>query len=117
MIPIIRWTQNVSFSTGCHIKRMLLVLLTVIGLTASALGMPLASSLTGQNLTTPVADGCWLGWYRNAFGGCSRDQYGLLGLGIEFKPGPYYPTGPNVCRGRGMYQVCNVFGFCWSVCN
>ena len=67
-------------------------------------------------LTVPVADGCWLGWHRNAYGGCSRDQYGLFGIGIDAKPGPFYPTGPNVCRGRGMYQVCNVFGYCWWVC-
>jgi hypothetical protein len=73
--------------------------------------------VAGPGLAIPVADGCWLGWHRNPSGGCSRDLYGLLGMGIDYKPGPFYPTGPNVCRGRGMFQICNIFGYCWWACS
>jgi len=104
-------------------KYMNKVLATV--LLAAALGtsavvaqaMPLVNGRAQDNLVVPVADGCWLGWHRNPSGGCSRDRYGLLGSGIEYVPGPYYRTGPAVCGGRGVYRVCNIFGYCWWVCN
>jgi len=82
-----------------------------------AQAMPFASSRAQDSLVAPVFDGCWLGWHRNRSGGCSRDRYGLFGSGIEQVPGPYYQTGPKICGGRGVYQVCNIFGYCWWVCN
>ena len=78
---------------------------------------PFASDRAKDSLIVLAADGCWLGWHRNRSGGCSRDRYGLLGYGIDYVPGPYYPTGPTVCGGRGVYQICNIFGYCWWVCN
>jgi hypothetical protein len=92
------------------------VLVAALGISANALPFPLTSEQSPYNLIVPAADGCWLGWHRNPNGGCSRDRYGLFGSGIDSVPGPYYPTGPNVCAGGGMYNVCNVFGYCWWVC-
>jgi len=86
--------------------------------TGATLAMPLVSDRTQNRsvILTTLFDGCWLGWHRSLGGECVRDQYGLLGTGIDFVPGPYYRTAPKICGGRGMYRVCNMFGYCWWVC-
>ena len=101
-------------------KRRIVVsaVITALGISmATAQAMPFASDHTRGSLIIPIADGCWLGWHRNANGGCSRDRYGLLGSGVEYVPGPFYPTGPAVCGGRGVFRVCNIFGYCWLTCS
>jgi len=100
-------------------KRLFAASLASVGVLFAVAGhatplVPLKSTV--PEMTIQVADGCWLGWHRNVNGGCSRDLYGLFGLGIDYRPGPYYPTPPNVCGGRGMYRVCNIFGYCWWTC-
>jgi hypothetical protein len=93
-------------------------LIVALGISMGATqAMPFASDPTRGSLIVPAADGCWLGWYRNPSGGCSRDRYGLFGSGIEYVPGPSYRLGPTVCGGRGVYRVCNVFGYCWWACS
>jgi hypothetical protein len=101
-------------------KLLGVVLASVLVPTVGAQSVPFRGIQTQGNLIVPIADGCWLGWHRNANGGCSRDTYGLFGLGVEYVPPPYhyYQTGlGRVCGGRGIYKVCNVFGYCWFVCN
>src|SRR5262245_25793300 len=100
------------------IRCLIAVLVTAVCMsTAASQAMPFVSDRTQDGVVVPVADGCWLGWHRNANGGCSRDTYGVFGLGVEYNPGPFYRPGPPVCGWRGAYQVCNVFGFCWWMCN
>ena len=80
-------------------------IIAIVGLSANAGAYPLPNKQAQRSLIIAVADGCWLGWHRNPAGGCSRDRYGFWGSGIDYKPGPFYPTPPNVCGGRGVYQV------------
>jgi hypothetical protein len=91
-----------------------------------AQAMPVANDRTQGSLIVRAAGGCWLGWHRNPNGGCSRDRYGLFGYGIDYVAPPYYyqpgatvyyQPGATVCGGRGVYKVCNIFGYCWWVCN
>ena len=91
---------------------------TLVVSTGATLAMPFVSDRTQNRSVIPTAlfDGCWLGWHRSLDGECVRDRYGLLGTGIDYVPGPYYRTGPKICGGRGMYRVCNMFGYCWWVC-
>src|SRR6476646_6750323 len=101
-------------------KLLAVVLTSFLGLpTVNAQAMPFRSIQTEENVIVRIAEGCWLGWHRNANGGCSRDSFGLFGIGIDYVPPPYYyyRTGPAVCGGRGIYKVCNVFGYCWWECN
>jgi len=107
-------------SLGMKTKLLVIALASVFGVpTVGAQTVPFREIQTQGNLIVRIADGCWLGWHRNSNGGCSRDAYGLFGLGIEYVPPPYYyyRTGPAVCGGRGIYKVCNVFGYCWFTCN
>ena len=84
--------------------------------TAVSHAMPFTSEPTEDRFVLPAAflDGCWLGYYRNAYGGCSRDIYGPFALGIDIVPGPYYAP---QCGWRGASRVCNIFGTCWLMCN
>src|SRR5262245_42162042 len=92
-----------------------------LGLSAvAAPAMPFFSDRIQGNLLVPVAGGCGIGWHRSAYGGCSRNIYGLFGMGFYYVPYPYYRTGgfyDGPCNGRGVHNVCNVFGQCWSACN
>jgi hypothetical protein len=93
--------------------------LIVAGLGMSAVAaqaMPFAVDRTQSSLVAPVAGGCGIGWHRSSYGGCSRNAYGLFGMGFYYIPKPYY-RGPVPCDGRGVHNVCNIFGQCWSVCN
>ena len=81
------------------IKIVVSAVIAALGISiAAARAMPFASDQTRGSLIIPAADGCWLGWHRNANGGCSRDRYGLLGSGIDYVPGPFYRTGPSRMR-------------------
>jgi len=100
------------------IRSLVLAAIAALGMSmTTAQAMPFAADRAGGTLIVPAADGCWLGWHRNPNGGCSRDRYGLFGSGIDYVPGPFYPAGPTVCGGRGVYRVCNIFGYCWLVCS
>jgi hypothetical protein len=99
--------------------------LIVAGLGMSAVAaqaMPFAVHRTQGSLVAPVAGGCGIGWHRSSYGGCSRNAYGLFGMGFYYVPKPYYRPGgsydgPVLCDGRGVRNVCNIFGQCWSMCN
>jgi hypothetical protein len=90
---------------------------------ATAQAMPFAAVDQTQNrLLALVAGGCGIGWHRSPYGGCSRNAYGLFGMGFYYVPKPYDRPGnpyggPVPCGGRGVHNVCNTFGQCWSVCN
>ena len=97
----------------------------VAGLGVSAVAapaMPFSSNRTQDNLVAPVAGGCGIGWHRSPYGGCTRNIYGLFGMGFYYVPPPYYrPVGSYdgsvSCKGRGVHNVCDIFGQCWWACN
>src|SRR5262245_56946118 len=98
-------------------------IVAALGVSAvAAPAMTFSSDRIQGNLVTPVADGCGIGWHRSPYGGCTRNIYGLFGMGFYFVPYPYYyrPTGfydgPMVCNGRGVHNVCDIFGQCWWAC-
>jgi hypothetical protein len=94
-----------------------------LGISAGAAqAMPFAADRAQGSLLALVAGGCGIGWHRSPWGGCSRNAYGLFGMGFYYVPKPYYPSGsyyggPVPCDGRGVHNACNIFGQCWSVCN
>jgi hypothetical protein len=105
-------------------NKFLASVLIVAGLGMSAIAaeaMPIVGARAQGSLVTPVAGGCGIGWHRSPYGGCSRNAYGLFGMGFYYVPKPYGRSGayggPLSCDGRGVHNVCNIFGQCWSVCN
>jgi len=95
------------------------------GFGMSAVGaraMPFANVQTQGILLVSFADGCGIGWHRSPYGGCARDAYGLFGMGFYYVPHSNYPprgaySGPAPCNGRGVHNVCDIFGQCRWVCN
>jgi hypothetical protein len=89
---------------------------------AGAPAMPFSTNHSQGNLVAPVAGGCGIGWHRSPYGGCTRNIYGLFGMGFYYVPHPSYrPSvsydGPAQCKGRGGHNVCDIFGQCWWACN
>ena len=56
----------------------------------AAPAMPFSSNRSQGNLVVPVAGGCGIGWHRSPYGGCTRNIYGLFGMGFYYVPHPYY---------------------------
>ena len=71
------------------IRIVVSAVITALGISmAIAQAMPFASDQTRGSLIIQAADGCWLGWHRNANGGCSRDRYGATRLWCRIRPRP-----------------------------
>ena len=99
-------------------KLLVIALASVFGVpTVGAQTVPFREIQTQGNLIVRIADGCWLGWHRNSNGGCSRDAYGLFGLGIEYVPPPFtIGRAPPRAVAEVFTRYVMFSGYCWFTC-
>jgi len=74
-----------------------------------AQAFPFGGQRLYPGLIVPVADGCGINRYRDAHGVCRRKYI----LGGHMRKGSAFDT----CGGKHSHRQCNIFGYCWTVCD